>query len=100
MSYGVDAISNNNWVAASQYCNYIPGVSVISNLVELFFKYVWCPSDLPEDYHNHVYDKPVLECLFFIFVPVISNLVMWIAACAGKVPADYSTLVNERGELI
>lgn len=79
---------NNFFIKADMTCHYIPGVSMVSSLIDLFLKCV-CRC-LPEstlktnDYWSHIYHKPIKACLLFAFVPLLPNIMMWIMSCSDR----------------
>ncbi len=81
--------ATNPWVTASIVCNYIPGLSVLSNLVELVLKCVYkCmprATPTPGTYWNYITtEKQTAACIFFSFVPVISNIALYVACIYSR----------------
>lgn len=66
-------------IEADQLCDYIPFLSTVTNLVDLFLKYVILETE--ENYANPLYtylqDKNTLRCLTLL-VPVLGNVLIAI----------------------
>ena len=73
---------NSFLVKTDIYCDYIPGVSTVTNLVVLFQKCFVIPFIREEEidksrYFQHIKDKDYSDCFVFL-VPFISNLVYFL----------------------
>lgn len=72
----------NRLVKADQVCDYIPFVSTVSNLIDLFQKYVVLPF-LQQDtinasrYYQHLQQKSFLRC-FALIIPILGNIIVGI----------------------
>lgn len=79
---------NNFFVTVDCVCDYIPVVSTLNNLTDLFQKCVILPfmSDqviTKSHYFTHVQEKSILRCVI-LFIPIIGNIIigMWDIAYA------------------
>lgn len=69
-------------VKADRLCDYIPLVSTVSNLIDLFQKYVVLPF-LHQDtikasrYYQHLQQKSFLRCIALI-IPILGNIIVGI----------------------
>lgn len=66
-------------VKADKICNYIPIVSNICSLVDLYLKHVYIPKidknlDRADAYFQHLADKSTRRCVILAACPLISNL--------------------------
>jgi hypothetical protein len=73
---------NNFFVKADNLCDYIPTVSTLSNLIDLFQKYVILPfiSNQTIDnshYYTHLKNKSILRSIVLL-IPVIGNVIVGI----------------------
>lgn len=73
---------NDFFVKADNACDYIPFVSTLSNLIDLFQKCVVLPlvsnqSIVNSHYYTHLKNKSILRCTFLL-IPVIGNIIVGI----------------------
>lgn len=84
---GVSAV-NRFLITADEICNYVPGVSIISNLIDLFLKCVCkcLPKSTIEtnDYWSHIHNKKIIICIGSVILPVISNILILIVSIIEK----------------
>lgn len=79
---------NNSFVKANNVCDYIPAVSTLSNLADLFQKCVVLPfinnqTIVNSHYYTHLKNKPVLRCIVLL-IPVIGNIIVGIYDFANR----------------
>lgn len=70
-------------IRADQVCDCVPGLSLISNLVDLFLKYVVLPRMDAETiqasrYYQHLASKSVLSCVVVGFFGGLARFCFWI----------------------
>ncbi|MBI5273456.1 MAG: hypothetical protein HY860_00185 [Chlamydiales bacterium] len=73
--------TENNWIKADRGCDYVPGLSIISNLVDIGEKISFQfrgTASLEDRYYKHIKDKSIWRCLACILLPGISNIVFAI----------------------
>jgi len=67
-------------VKADRLCDYIPLVSTVSNLIDLFQKYVVLPllaKGTLNQYYQHLQQKSFLRCIALL-IPILGNIVVGI----------------------
>ena len=79
---------NNFFVKADNVCDYIPGISFLSNITDLFQKSVVLPcmsqqSIKDNRYYTHLKDKSISRCIILLF-PVIGNIIFGIYDFANR----------------
>ncbi len=79
-------------VQADRACDYIPVLSTVTNLIDLFQKCCCSCEPKPKDhYYKHIQDKSVLRCITLL-IPVVGNLIVALYdACS--VPSDRQKLL-------
>lgn len=71
-------ITNIQLIKIDTFADYIPVVSTVTNLVDLFFKAVVLPTiEKKNHYYTHIDDKSVLRCLILL-IPILGNLIVAI----------------------
>lgn len=75
-------IIRNCLVKTDDFCDYIPVISSITNLVNLFQKCVVLPfidkaTISSNHYYKHINEKSFVRCLFLV-IPVIGNMIVGI----------------------
>lgn len=75
--------TNSTLTQLDAICDFIPGVSIVSNLVDLFLKYTYknSPANQNNIYLNHLSRKQTNLCIALIVFPVIGNLAYYAACC-------------------
>jgi Domain of unknown function (DUF4116) len=78
----------NFFVKADNVCDYIPAVSTLSNLTDLFQKCVVLPfvstqSITNSHYYTHLKNKSILRCIILL-IPVVGNIIVGIYDFANR----------------
>lgn len=89
---------SNSLVETDYFCDYIPVVSSITNLVDLFQKCVVLPfmdkeAILASHYYEHINEKSFARC-FLLIIPVIGNIIIGIYDFSKK--KDDGDAVNDQ----
>ena len=79
---------SNFFMKTDNVCDYIPAVSTLSNLVDLFQKCVVLPrmskqSIVNSHYYTHLKNKSILRCIILL-IPVIGNVIVGIYDFANR----------------
>lgn len=86
-------ISSHTLIKSDNICDYIPVISTLSNLTDLFLKYVRIPlanhtlppfNRSPSPYYKHLKEKHTLRCVTLL-TPFIGNVIVLIYDCARKI---------------
>lgn len=90
-------------VVADRVCDYVPFVSTVSNLVDLFEKSVLhccCTSqssDIDNRYFSHIKDKSKVRCVILL-VPILGNIAVALYDSACFIGKCISSYFNNRYE--
>ncbi len=75
-------IDNILFKSALETMDYVPVISTVKNLGDIFAKAVWKPdletlSTHAKTYYEHIIDKSYLRCVLLL-IPVVGNLLVWV----------------------